>query len=377
MSVRLFVSAGEASGDRHAAALVHALRRRIPDLEIRGLGGPALEAEGATLLARIDELSALGFSEVIRRLPFFAGLLRRVSREISEWKPHLVLPVDYPGFNLRMAGRARARGVRVLYYIAPQVWAWRAERRPGIARAVDHLLVVFPFEEALFREAGIATTFVGHPLLDAAPGPGREAVRRDLGVPMETRLLALLPGSRTQEVAAILPALVAGAVRAAERTGARVVVSRAAGLSPDLYRDARTAGFQVWEGAAGDLAGASDAALVASGTATLETGLQGTPLAVVYRTGAVNWLLARALIKIRTVGLVNIAAGGCLVPELLQSDLTPERVAETAARLLEDPEAAAAQRRYLAGLRERLGGHGAAERAAEFIAGFLRKGTTA
>ena len=172
MSVRLFVSAGEASGDRHAAALVHALRRRIPDLEIRGLGGPALEAEGATLLARIDELSALGFSEVIRRLPFFAGLLHRVSREISEWKPHLVLPVDYPGFNLRMAGRARARGVRVLYYIAPQVWAWRAERRPGIARAVDHLLVVFPFEEALFREAGIATTFVGHPLLDAAPGPG-------------------------------------------------------------------------------------------------------------------------------------------------------------------------------------------------------------
>jgi lipid-A-disaccharide synthase len=262
----------------------------------------------------------------------------------------------------------------VLYYIAPQVWAWRAERRPGIARVVDHLLVVFPFEEALFREAGIPTTFVGHPLLDATPGQGRDAVRGGLGVPVGTQLLALLPGSRAQEVAAILPTLVAGAARAAQRTGARVAVSRATGLPLELYREARNAGFGVWEGAAGDLAGAADAALVASGTATLETGLRGTPLAVVYRTGTLNWLLARALIKIRTVGLVNIAAGGSLVPELLQSDLTPERVATTAVRLLEDPEVAAVQRRYLAVLRERLGGHGAAERAAEFLAGYLDAG---
>jgi lipid-A-disaccharide synthase len=365
MTLRLFVSAGEASGDRHAAGLVRALRRRVPDLEVRGLGGPALEAEGAVLLARIDELAALGFSEVLGRLPFFIRLMSRAVAEIEAWQPQVVLPVDYPGFNLRLASRARARGFPVVYYIAPQVWAWRSERRPGIARAVDRLLVVFPFEEPLFREAGISTTFVGHPLLDAGPGISRESVRASLDVATGDRLLALLPGSRGQEVAAILPVL----TRAAKRlpAGVRVVVSRAPAVSDPHYQSAVTEGLSLWTGSAGDLATAADAALVASGTATLEVGLRGTPMAVVYRTGFLNWHLARALIKIRTIGLVNIAAGGTRVPELLQSHLTPERVAETAARLLFDSREREEQRAYLSRLRERLGGEGAADRAADAV----------
>ena len=368
MTLRLFVSAGEASGDAHAAAVVRSLKTRVPEVEVRGLGGPALEAEGAHLLAGLDELSTLGFSEVARRFLFFVGLMRRALREIETWNPDLVLAVDYPGFNLRLARKVRSRGRRVVYYIAPQVWAWRRERRPGIARAVDHLLVVFPFEERLFQEFGIRTTFVGHPLLDRmaaeenAPDP-----RVKLGLDSSRPLLALLPGSRSQEIEAILPALVAGTRELAEARGVQRVVSRAPGIQDHRYAAARDAGCVLWPGSAGALIRTADAALVASGTATLETGLLGTPLAVVYRTGWLNWHLARALIRLRTVGLVNIAAGGSRVPELLQENLNPERVHETASRLLFDAKERAEQKRYLAGLGASLGGPGAAERVAEAV----------
>lgn len=371
MATRLFVSAGEASGDRHAAALVRALRNRLGAVEVLGLGGEALEREGARLLERVDALSLLGFAEVARRLPFFVRLLGRAEDAIRRFDPHLVIPVDYPGFNLRLARRARGLGKRVAYYIAPQVWAWKRERRPGIARAVDRLLVVFPFEEPLFREAGIPTTFVGHPLLDAqGERDDAETVRVRLGVPAGEPLLALLPGSRRQEVAHILPRLAAGAA-ALGADGVHVVVSRAPGLPDAAFAAADAAGLSVVSLPAGDVVRAADAALVASGTATLETGLAGTPLAVVYRTGRLNWHLARALVGIRTVGLVNIAAGGDRVPELLQDALTPEAVTATARRLLFDPVERGEQAAYLGTLESRLGGGGAAERAAEAVAAML------
>ncbi len=374
MAVRLFLSAGEASGDRHAAGLLRALRRRLGPVEVRGLGGDALAAEGADLLARVEDLSVLGFGEVLRRLPYFRNLLERTVREIEAWRPDVVIPVDYPGFNLRLARRAREAGRLVAYYIAPQVWAWRRERRPGIARAVDRLLVVFPFEEPLFCEAGIDAVFVGHPLLDETPPlPDPASVRERLAAPAEGPLLALLPGSRAQEVRAILPALVAGTAPLRDE-GAMVAVSRAQGLPDRLFAPAERAGIPFWSGPAAGLLGAADAAMVASGTATLETGLLGRPLAVVYRTSAINWWLARGLVKIRTVGLVNIAAGGTRVPELLQDDLSPARVRAVARRILFDPVERAEQKRYLIPLRERLGGGGAAERAADAVASLLERG---
>jgi lipid-A-disaccharide synthase len=272
---------------------------------------------------------------------------------------------------LRLARRARERGHKVAYYIAPQVWAWRRERRPGIARAVDRLLVVFPFEEALFCEAGIDAVFVGHPLLDEPEAlPAVEEVRRRLGAAPEAPLLSLLPGSRVQEVRAILPSLLAG-TRVLRDEGVIVAVSRAPGLPDPLFARAQAAGFPVYSDAAAGLTRAANAALVASGTATLETGLLGTPLAVVYRTSAFNWILARALVKVRTVGLVNIAAGGQRVPELLQGDLSAARVEETARRLLFNTAERKEQGVYLATLRERLGGGGAAERAAAAIEALL------
>jgi lipid-A-disaccharide synthase len=371
MATRLFVSAGEASGDRHAAGLVRALRRRVGDLEVRGLGGDRLRAEGAELLAHTDDLSVLGFAEVIRRLPYFRGLMRGALDLIDSWQPDLVLPVDYPGFNLRLARAARKRGRRVVYYIAPQVWAWRRERRPGIARAVDRLLVVFPFEEPLFREAGIDARFVGHPLLDEEERGAEPAeLLRRLDIDPERPVLALLPGSRPQEVGQILPRLVEGTA-GLRREGVAVVASRAPGLPDALYARAEAEGCLLWPEAAASLVRAADAALVASGTATLETGLTGTPLGVVYRTGFLNWHLARALVRIRTVGLVNIAAGGDRVPELLQNDLTARRVDELARRLLFDRREREEQARYLEPLRDRLGGGGSAERAADAVVEML------
>jgi len=298
--------------------------------------------------------------------------MRRAEAELDAWKPHLILPVDYPGFNLRLAHRARNRGIEVAYYIAPQVWAWRRDRRPGIRRAVDHLLVVFPFEEPLFREAGIQTTFVGHPLLDAKPGVAPSEVRARLGISAKDPLLALLPGSRAQEVSRILPSLVEGTSPLRER-GVLPIVSRAEGVPGSLYAVAEERGLPIWEADAGSLVGAADAALVASGTATLETGLSGTPLAVVYRTGFLNWHLARLLVGIRTVGLVNIAAGGSRVPELLQGECNPTRVHEVSERLLFDPREREEQTAYLSTLRDRLGGGGSAERTAEVLAGLLEE----
>jgi len=371
MAYRLFVAAGEVSGDLHAGALVEALRERVGNLEVRGLGGEALERAGAVLLERVENLSVLGFAEVARRLPFFLQLMRRVRKEILAWQPDLFLPVDYPGFNLRLARTVRAHGIPVAYYIAPQVWAWRRDRRPGIRRAVDRLLVVFPFEESLFREAGIPTTFVGHPLLDREPATAPAAVRASLGAGPEQPLLALLPGSRAQEVQAILPQLVEGTRRLRQR-GVVLGVSRARGLAESLYAPAASAGIPAWDGDAASLARAAEAALVASGTATLETGLLGTPLAVVYRTGFVNWQVARALVRRQSVGLVNIAAGGSRVPELLQGECNPERVGVVADRLLFDRQEREEQLAYLAPLRERLGGGGAAEQAADAVARLLQ-----
>lgn len=373
MAYRLFVSAGEASGDRHAAAVIRELRRRVGEVEVRGLGGSALAAEGAELMARVEDLSVLGFAEVARRLPFFFRLERRVRHMVRSWRPHVVLPVDYPGFNLRLGRAARREGSRVVYYIAPQVWAWRRERRPGIARAVDRLLVVFPFEKPLFEEAGISTTFVGHPLLDTlSTAPRRTDARRRLGADNGRPVLALLPGSRPQEVARILPALLAG-TRSLSEEGVQVVVSRAPGLADALFAPAVSAGASVWSEPAAGLLRAADAALVASGTATLETGLHGVPLAVVYRTGGINWALARRLVALRTVGLVNIAAGGDRVPELLQGDCSPEKIQVVARRILFDARERSEQKEYLVRLRDRLGEAGAAARVADVLARELRR----
>jgi lipid-A-disaccharide synthase len=368
---RYLLVTGEASGDLHASRLVRALRRRGP-CEVRGVAGPELRAAGVEGLARAEDLAVVGFSEVLSRLPLLLRTRKLLLDAFERDRPDAVVLVDYPGFNLRLGPELKRRGARIFYYIAPQVWAWHPERARAMARWVDRLAVVFPFEEPLFRAAGVDTTFVGHPLLDdLAPEVDEAAFRAEIDAPAGAPVLGLLPGSRPQEVRRHAgPMLAAARALAAARPGLVVVLALAPGLDDALAATrvpldgvrtvrARTRATQAF----------STACAVASGTATLETALFGTPHVVLYRTGRINYAIARRLVTLKHIGLPNIVAGREVAPELVQDRLTPAALARTLAPWLDDPTARAVARANLAAVRDRLGGPGASERAAALLDG--------
>jgi len=365
---RLLIVAGEPSGDVHAARLVTSLRERGA-VDVRGVAGPALVAAGVQALAPMETLAVMGFTGVVGRLPKIRGVFSALERAAREWRPQAAVLVDSPGFNFRLGPRLHRAGVRVYYYIAPQVWAWHAERARQMAAWVSRLAVVFPFEEPLFREAGVETRWVGHPLLDdLAPEMDEATWRRELGLAPTARVLGLMPGSRRQEIERHLGLLLETARRLKrDRPDLEAVVAlppREPGSEPEIERNAdavivrgRTRATQAY----------ALACAVASGTATLETALFGTPLVVIYRTGWLNWELGRRLVRLERIGLPNIVAGEEVAPELLQSALEPEALAACLAPWLDDPARRDAQRRKLAKVRETLGGPGASARAAEWL----------
>ena len=365
---RFLLVAGEPSGDLHAARLVAALRELGP-CRIAGVTGPALRAAGVEPVAAMEDLAVLGFAEIPARLPALFATRARLLGSLRDFAPHAVVLVDYPGFNLRLGPELKRRGARVFYYIAPQVWAWHPERAHAMARWVDHLAVVFPFEEPLFRQAGVRTTFVGHPLMDGLAPEVEEAVfRAELRVGPGHRILGLLPGSRPQELARHLEPMLAAA---RELTGSRpdlvAVLPLAPGLEPSGWRPSDVGRVRLVRGRTHATQAFATACAVASGTATLETALLGTPLAIVYRTGWLNYAVARRVVKLPRIGLPNILAGSEVAPELLQSAFTPARLAATLAPWLDDPAERARRREGLALVRERLGGPGASRRAAELL----------
>jgi len=365
---RFLIVAGEPSGDLHGARLVEALRARGP-CRVTGVAGPALRAAGVESLMDMERLAVLGFTDVLARLPVFFETRARILKALERDPPDAVVLVDLPGFNLRIGPGLKRRGARIFYYVAPQVWAWRPERAARMARWVDRLAVVFPFEEPLFREAGVATTFVGHPLLDElAPEVDEAAFRAELGAGPGQRLLGLLPGSRAQELDHHVDVL-AGAARrlAAGRPDLVAVLPLAPGLDRARLEGRDLGGVHVVRGRTRATQAFATACAVASGTATLETALFGTPLVVLYRTGWLNYAYARRMVRLPRIGLPNIVAGHEVAPELIQDALTPERLAAILGPWLDDPAALAAQRRGLAVVRERLGGPGAAERAAALL----------
>lgn len=366
---RLLVVAGEPSGDHHAAHLVRALAAH-GDYDVRGVAGPRLREAGVRAIVRQEELAVIGFSGIVAKLPALLGARSRLLEACGSFRPDAVALVDYPGFNLRLGPQLRARGVRVFYYIAPQVWAWHPERARQMAAWVDRLAVVFPFEEPLFRDAGVPTTFVGHPLLDdLEPEVDAATLRREIGAPPGARLVGLLPGSRAGEIAQHARTLVeAGRRLRARHPDTFPVVALAEGASlAGLPADLRSAVATV-RGRTRSVQAHAACCAVASGTATLETALFGTPLVVVYRVGWLNWQIAKRLVTLRHVGLPNIVAGAEVAPERLQDAFTPDAVADVLGGWLADPAALAARRAALSGLRERLGGPGAAARAARALA---------
>jgi lipid-A-disaccharide synthase len=365
---RVLIVAGEPSGDLHAANLVRALRT-LGDVEVRGVAGPKMRAEGVRALVPQESLAVIGFSGIVARLPALLGARARLLRELDAFRPHAVVLVDYPGFNLRLGPQLHRAGARVFYYIGPQVWAWHPERAGEMARWVDRLAVVFPFEEAIFRDAGVATTFVGHPLLDElAPEVDEAALRAEIGASPGAPLLGLLPGSRRSELAHHLPVMLEAArlVRR-EHPEVRPVLALAEGLTLEAIPADALSGVAVVRHRTRAVQAHAACCAVASGTATLETALFGTPLVIGYRVGWLNYAIARRVVKLRHIGLPNIVAGEEVAPELLQDAFTPAALAAPLSRWFADPRARAAARAGLAKVRERLGGPGASERAARAL----------
>ena len=332
---RIYVSAGEPSGDAHAAAVVTALRRRLPAAAFEAFGGPSLEAAGATVLDRMERMSVVGFVEALWKLPAHFRLLARVREAFRTKRYDLAILVDYPGYHLRAAAAAHAAGVPVLYYIAPQLWAWAPGRVRRLA-AVSRLAVILPFEETFFRDHGVPATFVGHPLRDRPPPPARAEARRALGLDPERPVLGLFPGSRAQEVRRLWPAFRGAAERVlAERPGVQVVV---AGTSRARYP--HPGAIRIHWGDPRPVFAAADAGLCKSGTTTLEAALADVPMAIAYRLNPVSFAIAIRVLRVPHVGLVNLIAGQEVAPEFPQGAVTPQALAETILPLL-DPAGSA------------------------------------
>ncbi len=365
---RLLIVAGEASGDAHAARLVRALRTR-GDVDVRAVAGPRLRAAGVGTVVPQEELAVIGFSGIVAKLPVLFAARKAILAELTTFQPDAVLLVDYPGFNLRLGPQLKQRGARVLYYIAPQVWAWHAERAAEMAAWVDRLAVVFPFERPIFEAAGVKTTFVGHPLLDDLAPEIEEAVfRAELGIGSERRIVGLLPGSRAGELRAHAETLIRVGASLAERFPDVVpVVALAEGRDLSHVDAALRDRVRVVRGRTHCVQAYAACCAVASGTATLETALLGTPLAIVYRVGWLNHAIARRVIKLAHIGLPNIVAGREVAPEFIQQAFKADAVAATLGGWLADPAALAERRAALADLRASLGGPGASERLADLV----------
>jgi lipid-A-disaccharide synthase len=372
---RVFFVAGEASGDLQAARLATALRRRDPRLVLSGIGGSAMRDAGVATDVDIGELSVMGIAEVVGALARVRRIYRRIVEEMdSPRRPQLLVLVDFPEFNLLVARAARRRGVPVLYYVSPQVWAWRRGRVRKIRDRVDGMVVLFPFEEAFYAAHDVPARFFGHPLAEtvSASRPACETRARH-GLPAEGPIVALLPGSRVKEVDRHLP-LMLSAARLLEGH-AHFAIARAPGIDRERLR--RITGEARLDVAIVDddtynLLSAADAAAVASGTATVETALLGCPHVVVYKTSGLTYTVARALVRTRYIGMPNIILDAHVVPELIQGRATPEALATELRRFLDDPAYARSVRERLSGVRDALVRPGAADRAAAYALELLR-----
>jgi lipid-A-disaccharide synthase len=358
-SPRIFVSAGEPSGDLHGAGVVRALRARHPGATIEALGGPRMAAAGATIRYPMEGLAAFGLVEVVTKLGAHVRLLRALRADFRAGRYDLVVLIDYPGFHLRVAEAARQAGTRVLYYIAPQLWAWRPGRARRFAAAVDRLAVVLPFEQKFFGELGLKSEYVGHPLIDRAGWPTRAEARARLGIPRDERVLGMFPGSRAQEVRRLwVPFRTAARRLLDEGRCHRVVV---AGTATGDYPDPGP--IQIVRGDPIPVFAAADAALAKSGTTTLEAALADVPMVVAYKVHPLTWHMFQRLRTVRWVSLVNLVAEREVVPELLQHEAEAGPLAD-ALRPLLDPThpVTVAQREGLALVRRRLGEPGATTR---------------
>jgi lipid-A-disaccharide synthase len=367
--MKIAIVAGEASGDLHASEVVAELKKLDPALDTFGIGGDLLEREGMRVLHHAREMGIVGLFNVLRHIGMFRRIFKDLIAAIAKEKPDAVLLVDYPGFNLRVAQRCKEMGLRVVYYISPQVWAWRRGRVRHIAKYVDHMLVIFPFEEQFYKDHNVKVTYVGHPLIDEMAVTGERRAASGERAPLS---IALLPGSRRSEISALLPPML-DAVALLKEADPFIIQAPTISSAELLAIMERNGTFvRIVPHDRGESLAAADLALSSSGTATLECAIAGTPVVVVYRLSPANYWLAKRVVTLPHFSLINIIAGRQVVPELLQHDVNGERIAQTV-RAMIAPAEYERVRRELAEVREKLGAPGASRRAAEVIMRALRE----
>jgi lipid-A-disaccharide synthase len=368
----IMLVAGEASGDLHGAALCRALRERAPDARLFGMGGARMAAAGMEVLEDLTGQAAVGSTEAAAGvLPLYRAY-RRLRARLAATPPAALVLIDFPEFNLRLARAARRQGVPVVYFIPPQIWAWRGWRVRAMRRLLSLVLAVFPFEPPLYRRAGVPVAYVGHPLVDTlAEAPTRAAARARLGLAADASVVGLLPGSRRGEIERLLPAMRDAIARiVARRPDTQVLLALAPTIDEAFVRDRLKSGSPVRiVRSAHDVMRAADLVLATSGTVTLEAALLGAPMVVCYRVSRLTALMVRSLVRVPWMSLVNIVVGRAVVPELFQDEVTGERVAAEALRLLDDPGARDAQRAAFRELAGGLGDPGVGARAAGLILG--------
>ncbi len=368
---RILIVTGEESGDLHGGNLAKALKTLQPDVKLLGVGGQHMKAAGVELIEVTGCVEGIG---VLRLNQIMKGIkmLFQIRKYLQEVKLDGVVFIDSPGLNLRLARVARRVGHRVVYYIAPQIWAWAGVRIKLIKRVVDRMIVIFPFEESLYQQAGVPCTFVGHPLLDiVGPVRNKEGVRKDLGVSLEGPLLGLLPGSRESEIRSLLPVMLRTAQCIARtKPTLRCVIAQAPSISTSLLQDIigeSTLPITIIPLRPNDVMAASDVLLVASGTATLQAALVRTPMVIVYKVSWLTYHVAKRLVKVPFIGLVNLVAGKGIVTELIQHDVLPSRLQEEVLRIMDDEAVAHEMRMAFQSIRGQLGTPGVSERAAQVV----------
>ena len=363
---KLLVVAGEPSGDLHGANLIEELKKLTPGVEVFGIGGDRMRNVGVELIHNSRDLSLIGFLEVIHHLPSLRRVMRDLFYSMVEREPDLVLLIDSPGFNLRFARVAKLRGYRVLYYIAPQVWAWGKWRMRTMAKSVNRVIVTLPFEERLWQDFGIDTSFVGHPLLDVVERHlSRDEFCLEFGIQPELPIVGLLPGSREEEVERILPLMLLSIRNLPDFNYLLPLAPEVRGSKVERMAKRIFPGVKIVEGVTYEVMGSADLLLVASGTATLEACILGTPMLIVYKVSPPSWLIGKALVKTPHIGLVNILAGREVCPEFVQFSAKPEGLSSAILNLLREGRAPMVAE--LREVRQLLGERGAAEKAARIV----------
>jgi len=368
---RILISAGEASGDLYAGAVTRGIKQLDPETEVFGMGGDCLREAGGEVLFDIKDHSLMGFVEVLKKLPDVWKLRNAFIDLMEKRKPDVLLTIDYPGFNMRLAKLAKERGINVVYFIAPQVWAWRPGRAADVAKVTDKIACIFPFEYDLYKSYGADIEFIGHPLVDTVkPSLSRKEAEELAGKRTGHPLILLMPGSREMEIQRLLPVMLGAAkILKQKRPELDFAIPRAATIAKEILEDSiRQAGLDIRliEGHNYDVMSVADFAIVTSGTVTLEAAMCGLGCAILYKSSPVSFWIAKRVVKIPNIGLPNIVAGRQIEPELLQDDCTPEKIAATTLELLEAERFARLQR-DLQEVKEKLGEPGAVKRVAELV----------